>query len=111
VRSSQTKPADRIWSIREDQSQIVAEAGLETSQELPGNSTVSWQGDSLSDSRLDKLIELWPALANDVKAKILTIAGLDVHDFDDVTTEPTPLATIGYRDNIDIDTTSRFPVF
>ena len=49
------------------------------------------QGDSLSDSlgdsRLAKLIEVWPALSDKVKAEILTLAGLrpdDVDDFNDV---------------------------
>ena len=66
--------------------------GAELSQESPGKSQNDWQGDSLSDSladvRLARLIEVWPALSDDVKAEILTRAGVrpdDVDDFNDVT--------------------------
>ena len=66
--------------------------GAELSQESPGKSRSDWQGDSLSDSladvRLARLIEVWPALSDDVKAEILTRAGVrpdDVDDFNDVT--------------------------
>ena len=65
----------------------VPPTGVEYSQETPGNSTVVGEGDSLSDSRLVKLIEVWPALSDDVKAEILTLAGLRPDDVDDVTSD------------------------
>ena len=34
-----------------------------------------------------KLIEVWPALSEDVKGEILRLAGDDVDDLNDVTTE------------------------
>ncbi len=43
----------------------------------------------VTDPRLARLIEVWPALADDVKGEMLTLAGLrpdDVDDFNDVTT-------------------------
>ena len=68
--------------------------GAEQSHDLPGKSQVAGQGDSqsdslggVSDSRLARLIEVWPALADDVKGEMLTLAGLrpyDVDDFNDV---------------------------
>ena len=57
--------------------------GAELSQESPGKSQVVGQGDSQSDSlggvvdpQLARLIEVWPALADDVKGEMLTLAGL-----------------------------------
>ena len=64
-----------------------------------GNSQSNDQGDAesdavcvVSDPRLARLIEVWPALADDVKGEMLTLAGLrpdDVDDFNDVTAEAT----------------------
>lgn len=55
-----------------------------------GNSTVGKQGDSRSDSlgvvsdpRLAWLIDVWPALAEDVKGEMLMLAGLRPDDVDD----------------------------
>lgn len=49
----------------------------------------------VSDARLVKLIEVWPALADDVKAEILGLAGYDVDDLYDVTTEATSAGDVG----------------
>ena len=61
----------------------VPRRGAELSHESPGKSQVAGQGDSQSDSlggvsdpRLARLIEVWPALADDVKGEMLTLAGL-----------------------------------
>lgn len=58
-----------------------------------GNSTIGRQGDSQSDSlggvsdpRLARLIDVWPALAEDVKREMLTLAGLRPDDVDDFNT-------------------------
>jgi hypothetical protein len=76
-------------SLRNRHKSPVPPQGAELLQKSPGKSTVSWQGDSLSDSlsdsRLAKLIEVWPALAADVKAEILRLTGFDFDDFNDVT--------------------------
>ena len=65
--------------------------GAELSQDSAGTSQVDGQGDAesdaFSDARLVKLIEVWPALSEDVKEKILGLAGHDIDDLNDVTTE------------------------
>lgn len=65
----------------------IAEAGLETLQDFTGNSRVLISGDAdsdaLLDSRLARLIEVWPALADDVRSEILRLAGLRSYDVDD----------------------------
>lgn len=68
----------------------IAEAGLETSTDFARNSTIGRQGDSQSDSLggvsdpwLARLIEVWPALAEDVKGEMLTLAGLRPYGVDD----------------------------
>ena len=71
--------------------------GLNTSQDSAGKPHVDRQGDAesdavcvVSDSRLARLIEVWPGLAEDLKGEMLTLAGLrpyDVDDFNDVTAE------------------------
>ena len=46
------------------------------------------KSDALADDWLVKLVEVWMALADDVKGEILSLAGLrpdDVDDFNDVT--------------------------
>jgi hypothetical protein len=55
-----------------------------------GNSQGYDQGDAesdavcvVSDPWLARLIEVWPALADDVKGEMLTLAGLKPHDVDD----------------------------
>ncbi len=71
----------------------IAEAGLETSTDFARNSTIGRQGDSQSDSLggvsdpwLARLIEVWPALAEDVKGEMRTLAGLRPYDINDLTT-------------------------
>ena len=69
--------------------------GAELSHDPAGKSLVDRQGDAesdavcvVSDPWLARLIEVWPALADDVKGELLTLAGLrpyDVDDFNDVT--------------------------
>lgn len=61
----------------------VPPVGGELSLEWPDKSKVCDPGDSLSDSLGDvfdpwlaRLIEVWPALGDDVKGEILTLAGL-----------------------------------
>ncbi len=81
--------------------------GVELSQDSAGNSRADDQGDSQSDSlvvvsdpRLARLIEVWPALADDVKGEMLTLAGLrsyDVDDFNDVGAGVAPIAEAGER--------------
>lgn len=68
----------------------VPRRGAEQSHDSPGKSTVAGQGDSQSDSlgvvsdpRLARLIEVWPALAEGVKGEMLTLAGLRPDDVDD----------------------------
>ena len=87
-------PADsaRFTSVNTN---TVAEAGLETSSDFAGNSTIGRQGDSQSDSlggivdpRLARLIEVWPVLDDDVKAEIVRLASYDVDDLNDLTTVP-----------------------
>ena len=76
------------WPFSSVNFMAVPPTGVEPSQETPGNSTVVDESDSHSDSRLARLIEVWPALLDDVKAEILSLAGLrpdDVDDFNDVT--------------------------
>ena len=65
----------------------VPRRGAEQSHESPGKSQVAGQGDSQSDSlggvvdpRLALLIEVWPALDDDVKAEIVRLASYDVDD-------------------------------
>ena len=79
----------------------VPRRGAEQSHDSPGKSQVAGQGDSQSDSLGDvsdpwlaRLIEVWPALADDVKGEMLTLAGLrpdDVDDFNDVRTDVAPV--------------------
>lgn len=81
-------------TVRDGAVSEVPPQGAEQSQHLAGNSTVGNQGDAesdavcvVSDPRLARLIEVWPALAEDVKGEMLTLAGLrpyDVDDFNDV---------------------------
>ena len=59
---------------------------------FPGKMRDVGQGDVKSDALADdwllKLVEVWMALADDVKGEILSLAGLrpdDVDDFNDVT--------------------------
>ena len=61
--------------------------GAEQSHESTGKSQFAGQGDSQSDSlggivdsRLARLIEVWPALDDDVKAEIVRLARYDVDD-------------------------------
>ncbi|MFM9959683.1 MAG: hypothetical protein ACKV2Q_00455 [Planctomycetaceae bacterium] len=79
--------------------------GAELSHESPGKSQVDRQGDAesdavcvVSDPRLARLIEVWPALDDDVKGEILTLAGLrpyDVDDFNDVASEAASAGEVG----------------
>lgn len=85
----------------------VPPTGAELSQDSAGKSTIDDQGDAesdavcvVSDSRLARLIEVWPALAEDVKGEMLTLAGLrpdDVDDFNDVRTDVAPVGDGGAR--------------
>lgn len=77
--------------MRDDAICTVAEAGIETSTDFAGNSTIGRQGDSQSDSlggvsdpRLARLIGVWPALADGLKGEILRLAGMRSDDLDDV---------------------------
>lgn len=71
--------------------------GLNTPHDSRDNSPIGGQDDALSDARggfsqvedarLAKLINVWPALGDDVKAAILSLAGQwpdDVDDWSDV---------------------------
>ena len=58
--------------------------GGELSQESAGKSHLAGQGDSLSDSLLVRLIEIWPTLPDDLKGEIARLAGLQGDDVDDV---------------------------
>ncbi len=92
-------------SFRYLHKQSVPPTGAELPQESPGKSQVAGQGDSQSDSlggvvdsRLALLIEVWPALGDDVKGEMLTLAGLrpyDVDDFNDVGTDVIPVGNGG----------------
>lgn len=80
--------------------------GAEQSQNIAGNSAIEAQDDALSDARRDlcqfddarlaKLIDAWPALADDVKGQILTLAGLRANDADDLNgvTAALPLSAV-----------------
>ena len=78
-------------SSRDIRNLSVPRRGAEQSHDSPGKSTADAHDDALSDafsdSRLVKLIEVWPALSEDVKEKILGLAGHDIDDLNDVTTE------------------------
>ncbi|MFM9961557.1 MAG: hypothetical protein ACKV2Q_10060 [Planctomycetaceae bacterium] len=70
------------------------------------NHAVDGQGDSqsdslggVSDSRLARLIEVWPALADDVKGEMLTLAGLRPYDVDDFNDVRTDVAPVGERES------------
>lgn len=48
------------------------------------------KSDAFSDARLVKLIEVWPALSDDVKGEIVRLAGLlpdGLNDVDDLSSE------------------------
>ena len=91
--------------FRRASSKPVTRPGSELSQDSSGKSTVDEQGDAesdavcvVSDPRLARLIEVWPALADDVKGELLTLAGLrpyDVDDFNDVGTDVIPVGDGG----------------
>lgn len=49
----------------------------------------------ISDSRLVKLIEVWPALGDEVKAEILRLAGDGVDDLNDATARELPFDEFG----------------
>ena len=79
-------------TVRHGAAEQIPPTGAELSPESTGKSQVDGQGDAnsdaLSDDWLVKLVEVWPALVDDVKAEILSLAGLrpdDVDDFNDVT--------------------------
>lgn len=83
--------AKTCGTMRDDAICTVAEAGIETSTDFAGNSTIGRQGDSQSDSlggvsdpRLARLIGVWPALADGLKGEILRLAGMRSDDLDDV---------------------------
>ena len=66
--------------------------GFELVQESSGNSQDSNEGDSLSDSlghvsdsRLARLIEVWPGLSADARDAILALAGCDATALTDST--------------------------
>lgn len=42
------------------------------------------KSDAFSDVRLQKLIEVWPTLSDDVKGEIVRLVGNDVDDLNDV---------------------------
>ena len=69
----------------------VPPVGAEQLQDSAGKSRFGDQGDAesdaFSDSRLVKLIEVWPALSDDLKAEILRLVSDDVDDLNDVTTD------------------------
>ncbi len=72
----------------------LGDGGFDSPHDSAGNRGVDEESGAHSgargDSRLVKLIEVWPALADDLKTEMLTLAGLrpyDVDDFNDVTTE------------------------
>ena len=76
-------------------------------QDSAGKSSGDGQGDAesdavcvVSDPWLARLIEVWPALADDVKGEMLTLAGLrpyDVDDFNDVGAAATLVGNGGVR--------------
>ncbi len=75
-------------------------------QHFAGNSTAGNQGDAesdavygVSDPRLARLIEVWPALAEDVKGEMLTLAGLRPDDVDDFNNLGTGVTTVGERES------------
>ena len=93
------------WSVLRH-SLSVPPRGAELSQESPGKSQVAGQGDSQSDSLggvvdpwLARLIEVWPALADDVKGEMLTLAGLRPYDVDDFNDVRTDVAPVGQRES------------
>ncbi len=57
----------------------------ETTGNVGGDEKRGAHSGARGDSRLVKLIEVWPALTDDLKTDILTLAGLRPYDFDDVT--------------------------
>ena len=78
-------------TVRDGAVEEVPPVGAELSHESAGKSQVAEQGDAesdavcvVSDPRLARLIEVWPALADDVKGEMLTLAGLRPYDVDDV---------------------------
>ncbi len=81
--------------FRRASSKPVTRPGSELSQDSSGKSTVDEQGDAesdavcvVSDPRLARLIEVWPALADDVKGEMLRLAGCCVDDLkNDVVTD------------------------
>lgn len=80
-------------TVRDGAVSEVPPQGAEQLQGLAVNSTVVEQDDALSDARgrvsqvedarLAKLIDVWPALGDDVKAVILSLAGQRPDDVDD----------------------------
>ena len=102
-RTPKTKNAATSSVLRRSE---VAEAGIETSTDFAGNSTIGRQGDSQSDSlggvsdpRLARLIEVWPALAEDVKGEMLALAGIRPYDVDDFNDVETDVAPVGERES------------
>ena len=75
------------WTIQDSNITAVS-AGKQSDPAIGGTESGTLSGELLiSDARLVKLIEVWPALADDVKGEMLTLAGLrpyDVDDFNDV---------------------------
>lgn len=74
------------WTILDSKPTAIS-AGKQGDGSEGGTESGTLSGELLiSDSRLVKLIEVWPTLGEDVKGEILRLAGYDV---DDLTTEGT----------------------
>ena len=86
-----TKPLE--WTIQDSNITAVS-AGKQSDPAIRGTESGTLSGELLiSDARLVKLIEVWPALADDVKGEMLALAGLrpdDVDDFKNLGTDVTP---------------------
>ena len=69
----------------------LGDGGFDSPHDSAGNVRVDEKSGAHSgargDSRLVKLIEVWPALSDDLKGEILTLVGLRPYDFDDVAAE------------------------
>ena len=66
----------------------VGDTGFDSPHDSAGNRGVDEKSGAHSgargDSRLVKLIEVWPGLADDLKTEILTLAGLRPYDVNDL---------------------------
>ncbi len=64
------------WTIQDSNITAVS-AGKQSDPAIGGTESGTLSAELLiSDARLVKLIEVWPALADDVKGEMLTLAGL-----------------------------------